>query len=369
MKLSSFLLFFLLVNASFGQRFQQFLPTQISLNSKAGFLIAHRSNMSHLPQKNVLGLELEFSRQDLGNNGWADVYKNPLAGVSLQMQDFGNPNVLGQGYAIYAHTTFPIFQGPKFGFLDFRGGTGLAFVTKKYDEVTNKKNIAIGSHLNGYVNLKLQWGKYFEHWHIGAAIEFNHYSNAATKVPNLGLNVPSLVMNLGYDIQQRQLYAPNKRKIDSELYDRRMADHLRIFIMGSAKQNPPRFSPIKSRPVIGISGLYSMNVGRRWKVDFGLDAFYNDGNRHYLDSSVYTIGETLQFGAFVGSSIHFYNAEFIVGLGAYFYSPVHPYGWFYNRLGFRYHFSDKISGTVAIKAHWGIADYLEFGIGYKLWSN
>ncbi|MBD3638183.1 MAG: acyloxyacyl hydrolase [Crocinitomicaceae bacterium] len=374
MKLLSFLLFLLVWGSSFGQRFQQFKPTSVAIRSKGGFLIAHRANMAHLPKNNTYAFEVELVQQDVSDNKWADIYKKPLRGISFQYQEFGNKDVLGQGYSVFAHTSFPLFQGPKFGFLDLRMGTGIGWVTKMYDTELNPKNSAIGSHLNGYVNFTLQWQKYFRYWNFGTGIEFGHYSNCAMKVPNLGLNVPSLMFNIGYNFEERQVYekdlgeVEDENSIEQQQYRYRMSDQFRIFIIGSAKQNEARFNPPKSRPVIAIQGLYSLNVGRRWKVDFALDGIFNGGNQYHLDSSAYSVGETIQFGVFVGASIHFYKAEFHTGIGAYFRSPVHPFGFVYNRLGFRYHFTDKFSGILGIKSHLAIADYLEIGIGYKLWS-
>ncbi|UKN01670.1 acyloxyacyl hydrolase [Paracrocinitomix mangrovi] len=369
MKLFTFLLLILLSHLSLGQRFQQFVPTSINLRSKGGFLIAHRANMAHLPQKNCVAFELELTQQDVSNSAWNKMFKGAYRGISLQYHDFGNKEVLGKGFSIFPHTTFPLYQGKKFGALDFRIGTGLSIETKAYDEVTNPKNNAIGSHLNGYVNLMFQYNKYFEHWHLGAGFEFSHYSNAAMKVPNLGLNIPSVVFNVGYDIKTREVFKKGwSDSLDDSNYEKRMEDELRIFVIGSSKQNPVKYTPVKSRPVIAVQGLYSLNVGSRWKVDFALDGIFNGGNQYHLDTVAYKVGETIQFGAFVGASIHFYRAEFFTGLGVYFWSPVHPFDYIYNRLGFRYHFTDKISAIVGIKAHLGIADYLEFGIGYQLWS-
>jgi hypothetical protein len=130
-----------------------------------------------------------------------------------------------------------------------------------------------------------------------------------------------------------------------------------------AKQLTP-----KSRPIVGLTGMYSKRISRKWKLDFALDLLYNDANRHYYDTSTYSIGETIQVGGYFGGSIHFYKAEFNVGLGVYAVALVKPFGLFYNRLGFRYHFTPKLIGTIAIKAHWGIADFLEIGLGYKLWN-
>jgi hypothetical protein len=367
-KLSSFFLLMMLSMSAYGQRFQQYYPTSISLKSKVGFLIAHRANMAHLPERNNVGFELEFAQQDKSNTQWDQSYKHPQRGFSLMYQDFGNKEILGHGYSIFGHTSFPIIQKEKFGFLDFRLGTGFAYVTKPYDLITNPKNIAIGSHLNGFVNLQFNYNKHFKYWHIGAGIEFSHYSNAATKDPNLGLNIPSLNFNLGYDIKSREVYGASKRKTEDSNHDEMMKDDFHIYGVFSSKQNQPRHFKATSRPVLGLTAYYSKALGERWKLDAGLDVFYNGGNRHYIDTMVYSISETLQLGVYLGGSIHFYKAEFIIGIGTYLISHVTPFGRIYNRLGFRYHFTDNIMGTVAIKAHFGIADYLEVGLGYKLWN-
>ena len=324
--------------------------------------------MAHLPNRSVKGIEICFAQQDESNTAWANGYKNPIRGLSLKYQDFGNHLVLGKGISLFGHTSFPIIQGEKFGFLDFRLGTGLSYITKRYDAESNPKNNAIGSHFNGFVNLQFNWDKHFEHFHLGAGVEFSHYSNAAMKVPNLGLNVPSINFNLGYTIRQRKVWSPNKEKEAYSNHAEIMSDDFHLILVGASKQNVAKQLKPKSRPIIGLSALYSKSLGKRWKLDAAVDFVYNDANRHYHDTSTYTFGETVQLGAYFGASIHFYKAAFVVGLGAYMYSPVKPFGLFYNRLGFRYHFTPKIVGTVAIKAHWGIADYLEIGLGYKLWK-
>ena len=345
------------------------MPSNITAKSKIGFLIAHRANMAHLPQKNVGSFELDFSQQDLSGTNWSRLYKSPMRGISLMYQNFGNPEVVGHGYAIFAHTSFPIIQKPKFGYLDFRLGSGLGFVTKRYDAQLNPKNNAIGSHLNGFVNLQFNWAKHFKYWHIGAGLEFSHYSNASAKTPNLGLNIPSLNFNLGYSIAQRRLHTENRMKDTPSNYVETMVDNIHIFLLGGVKQNVITQEEPVYRGIIGVQGMFSKRIGSRWKLDFALDLTYNHANKYIHDNVSYSFGEVVQLGGYLGGSLHFYKTEFIVGVGAYAYNQVNPWGWVYNRLGFRYHFTEKIAGTIAIKAHLGIADYLEFGVGYKLWNN
>ena len=325
--------------------------------------------MSHLPDENNFAFELEFQQQDTARTGFAQVYRNPFKGISLTYQNFGNPDVLGSAVTIFAHNTLPIAVGEMLGTLYARVGTGLSYINKRYEVDTNPKNNAIGSYFNGYVNLQLRWRKYFDQWHIGAGIEFAHYSNAAMKVPNLGLNTPMISAEVGYDLHPVRHSDKLESLRTDFFYKDRMADELRLFFIGSSKQNPIKFHEPKNRAVLALQMLYSKGVGKRWKVDAGIDLIYNDANRHYLDTSAYTIGETFQLGVFLGASLHVYRAEFITGLGYYVYSPVHPFGRIYNRLGFRYHFSSKLSGMVGIKAHLGIADYLEFGLAYQLWRS
>lgn len=323
--------------------------------------------MAHLPQKNVQGIELNFSQHDHSNTTWTNIYKGAVRGLSFKFQDFGNPDQLGQGFTLFGHTSFPLIQGPKFGFLDFRIGTGMAYLTRKFDTETNPKNNAIGSNINGFVNLLFNYNKHFRWWHIGLGIEFSHYSSSAMKVPNLGLNIPSLNFNAGFNLEERVAFEAGDGKEDSN-YEDVMTDAIYVIAFLSAKQNVIKQHEPKTRPVMALQGLYDLKIGKRWKLNTALDIIYNDANRHYYDTSTYTIGETIQFGAFVGASIHFYKAEFATGMGVYFWSPVRPFGMFYHRLGFRYHFTNNLVGTIGIKSHFAIADYLEIGIGYRLWK-
>ncbi|MEZ4923212.1 MAG: acyloxyacyl hydrolase [Crocinitomicaceae bacterium] len=364
-------IFFVVIQiAGYAQFVDRFKPTQITATTNLGFVIAHHSNMIHLLQRDAHGIELNFSQQDRKQTAWSTLYRGAVRGLSFKFHDFGNPKELGYAYTMFGHTSFPLYQGPKFGFLDFRIGTGLAYLTRKFDPETNPKNNAIGSYLNGFVNLMFNYNKHFRWWHFGFGLEFSHYSNCATKVPNLGLNVPSLNVNLGFNLEQRT--AIDKKEINENTeasnYDDVMSDGIYLIGFLTAKQNVIKQKEAITRPVMAIQGLYDLKMGSRWKLNVAMDIIYNDANRHYYDTSTYTIGQTIQLGAFVGAGIHFYKAEFTAGMGVYYWSPVRPFGMFYHRLGFRYHFTNNLVGTIGIKSHFAIADYLELGIGYRLWN-
>jgi hypothetical protein len=55
-----------------------------------------------------------------------------------------------------------------------------------------------------------------------------------------------------------------------------------------------------------------------------------------------------------------------VELGYYLHSKFKGNGMFYHRIGFRYHFNNNLILTFALKSHWAVAHYFEYGIGYRL---
>src|SRR5690606_35998584 len=137
-----------------------------------GSLMAHRLTMDHLVKDRNNVFELEFSRQDTSGGVWSQIFRHPSRGLALAYQDYGNPTVLGSSFSAFRFIKFPLVQSFKWGFVDFRLGTGVSYITKKYDKLQNGKNIAIGSYINGYVNLHFAWRKQIGPYFVGAGVDF-----------------------------------------------------------------------------------------------------------------------------------------------------------------------------------------------------
>jgi len=339
-------------------------PLSVSLLPKTGFLIAHRPNMSHLVKDRNTAFELEFSMQDNERNFTANDYRFPSRGLSFQYHDYGYKEVLGESFAILQFTKFSLIQKEKFGFLDFRIGSGIAYVTKEYDVVTNPKNNAIGSKLNAFVNFQLVYEKYWNYFLFGAGIEMSHYSNAAISAPNLGLNTPMCFLKVGYAFIERNVFTNDTNPVIAILP--RAGNRFQIHAVGSVKQNLPGYNLSEYLPVVALQGMYRKRLNFKWDFESGIDLIYNEANRQKYDDKSYTFAETIQLGIFVGAAANFYKSQIFVSLGSYVYNKINPAGWVYNRIGYRYNFNAHWNAMVAIKANIGIADYLEVGIGYRL---
>ncbi|MDX1350781.1 MAG: acyloxyacyl hydrolase, partial [Putridiphycobacter sp.] len=164
------------------------------LQSKGGFLMAHRSAMAHLVRNNALGLEVGYVKY---KQAYEDrFYRFPSLGFNLEFRNFGYSKVLGSAVSLSHFFGRSIYQSNSF-FVDFQYGMGVGYITKKYDLATNPTNNAIGSHFNAKVTLKLMATKNFNSFTLGGGLELSHFSNGAITYPNLGLNLPSVCIQVG----------------------------------------------------------------------------------------------------------------------------------------------------------------------------
>ncbi len=355
---------FLSLLTAFSGLSQEERPFSISVMPKAGLLFAHRPTMSHLIKKRNTALEVEFSQQDNSKTAWSSLYRFPSRGFSVIYHDFGNREVLGTSVALFRFTKFPLIQSNKWGFLDFRLGNGVAYITKKYNAFNNIKNIAIGSHINGFVNFSLAYTKRFNRFYVGAGFDFSHFSNASLKMPNQGLNTLTASLTAGFELRQREVFNPNEF-VDT-LKNVRPKNKWHFHFITGLKQNIPSFAESRTFGLAAIQGLYIVRVNRKWDAEFGVDVMYNEANRWLNNVQPSPIFENIQAGGYVGMALTIYATQIYFGIGAYGLNINNPGGWIYDRIGARWLVNDRFDLMLGIKAHFGIADYLEWGIGYRL---
>lgn len=362
MRLILFFLLFIVVKEGLAQREG---PFSIGLKPKAGALLVHRQTMTHLVEDRNFAYELEFSRQNNSGDLWSKAFRNPSSGLSLVYHDYGNTEVLGTSFSIYRFTKFPIYQSEKWGFFDFKLGNGISYISKKYDEFNNKKNIAIGSHINGFVDLELAYSKHYNHFFFGGGVNFSHISNASLKAPNLGLNTLTAFVTAGYNIEPREVYDGGPFPVDSIGALRKFSKWHFHFIFG-LKQNLPDHLAARNFGVAALQALYRKQLSPIWDAEFGADLVYNEANRWFFEVSPAPIYEGFLLGGYAGASLSLYKTQVYFGLGAYALNLINTAGWVYNRVGLRFLGKGPWNFLIGIKAHVGRADYLEWGVGYRL---
>ena len=95
-------------------------------------------------------------------------------------------------YSLLGDIYFRVYKEKIYFFL----GSGVSYLSKHYTE-DNYRNFAIGSHFNVHINFGWDFIIYQKSpLLINMQFRWNHFSNGAIKMPNTGLNIPSLHLSL-----------------------------------------------------------------------------------------------------------------------------------------------------------------------------
>jgi Lipid A 3-O-deacylase (PagL). len=339
-------------------------PFEVSFRTHYGFLAYHHNEMRILQQRHLSAFEVAITHQPSNNKQWAKWFGYPELGVVFMHFDLGSPTYLGQAYCIMPSFNFTLSgRGSRSTFF-FRLAPGIGYVTKTFDRVTNYKNIGISTHLNAAINFL---GEYrftiSDRLNIKTGLALTHLSNGSFKKPNAGLNMPTIYMGIGYRFQS-SVTIHTVLNADSLNINKRL---FTIVGIGGAKQDNPIGS--KRYPVWGLSGEITWPSRPFQRFGVGLDFMHDGSNKENLISSgtpVHSDIDVTRIGANIRYEFQVGKASINLGIGPYIYRLDKTGGPLYERLALRYFFSKSIFGQIALKTHWGNADYVEYGLGIRL---
>lgn len=159
-----------------------------SLTLQYGQIAKHTDAFTTPVRGMTRGLVWQFERQSFGREKWQAMMGYPTYGLLLSYQDFGDPQLFGQGIGVAPYMHFS-FAHTRWANLFFRGAVGFSYITRPYHVRDNPTNVAIGSYLNNFTSAILGIEvPIHKRWRLRPAVSFTHYSNAATQMPNLGVN-------------------------------------------------------------------------------------------------------------------------------------------------------------------------------------
>jgi hypothetical protein len=355
------LLVFLCIVSNLVHSQQEDYSVGIEIKGKAGFLLPHRPVMHHLLQGHSIAFEGSYVLQTNGSKEWHQAFRFPRWGGTLFLSDFGNPEQLGWASGAYLFGELPIFRSNKFALMAKMGG-GVGYVSKKYDLETNPKNNSIGSHINSLIVIGMNLNYQLNQSEISLGLDMTHLSNGATKLPNLGINVPYL--SLGYTRYLNELKFDNEEKPVSKHIAELNQWQLNVMGILSSKQIYPTGGRNYLVSALGIFG--SRKFSRKAGLDVGLDIIYNESIKYRFEEEEFSDMEALQVGIFAGYFIPINRLRVLLGMGYYAKNNINPDGPVYHRLSTRYKLNEKWNIHFGIKSHWGRADYFEFGVFYRI---
>lgn len=332
-----------------------------------GFLINHHLEMrifnAHFPS-----FEMNIGKETFGSQRWQMLYKYPFIGISYWYSQMGNSQFLGSANAVFPYVNYPILRDQKHE-LNFRVGLGLAYLTKCFDPIENYKYIAIGSHINAAVNLMAEYRWRFNpRMNVAIGLAIMHFSNGSTKTPNYGINIPSANLAFAYRLSKENSYM-NKKEIPGlynfEFPGKRSVDFYTGFTV-AYKDMGNEYG--RKFMVYNFFGNVMKQITFKSSFGVGIDFTSNQSDPFFakLENLEYqSKSELLRVGIGPAYQLQMSNLSYNFGLGFYVHGKMTPTS-LYFKIGLQYQITDGLFANLALRTHFGQADFVGIGLGYKM---
>ncbi|HAI75496.1 MAG TPA: hypothetical protein DCM08_04550, partial [Microscillaceae bacterium] len=340
-----------------------FTPFEIDASAHVGFIIDHQENVGHLVGSHPISFNASIYRLTTGDKGWESASFFPKIGVSLHYSDLRS-DILGQVVAILPNMKFSWWRMKHGGQLEFKIGTGLAYLSNPWSLDRNFSNTMYSFPLLTAMNFGLIYSQPLTpRWKLRLSAEIYHFSNGAFSLPNAGINTPSVAIGA--------IYSPNAHKIE-------WRDSIRPFRQTLYLQAAMRGGVIERNPAQGSKNVVvnaDIGIAWRWRrkniLLAGFEYSLNTAIRDLIAEEIPTGSrpDYARLGLVVGHELVAGSVSLLTQLGVYIYRPYDKIDLpLYQRIGLRYYFNDRLFGQFGMKLHLGAAECLEFGVGYNIWK-
>lgn len=352
---------------------QSFLKKGWGIESSlhVGRAFKHRSTITiDFPDWSIGG-ELSLERQTYGTKTWHERCGFPRWGIALSYLYSGNAQEMGHGIAILPHLTIDFIKRPTWRIFG-RLGVGLGIITRPFDRRTNPRNNMVGSYLNNNTAIRLGGAiRLHSQWELRPSFAFTHFSNAASTLPNLGVNTMTFQMGLFYTPIPVEATDYHRSSMEERPQRSKRVQFSAVFSAGVRELvvAGPKY------PVwhISVDAGWFIALNNRLKggIEYDYVGAYASFMRHnggYEGQDVDWLASHLSI--FIADEIFIGRFSVSAQIGIYL---TQNYGqiWFLNtRLSARYYLLDPYVNhrptpflTVTMKSHRIIAEYFSVGAG------
>ncbi|MFM2292221.1 MAG: hypothetical protein RIS29_2034 [Bacteroidota bacterium] len=409
-KMKKILLFLMLGCVLIGQAQVTSMSYKIKADALYGTILPFTERISSLIDQPVTGAEVAVEWQTVGEKRWHYYLNFPMVGVAATYLNLGNPEKLGNAFALYPYMNFGVIRNKYFN-AGIKAGAGVSYLTKTYYNTNtdangivypslDHTNSEIGSHLNVYfagggsLEVPLLWGL-----SLSAELTWNHMSNGSVIAPNGGLNLINAMAGLKYSPNYRDYRIPAQRKMPE--VPRKFSTEL--IVSGGVRQLYYKDKQSFGIGSIDVAEFYPLT--NYYRMGVGADLFFDpvfgevnsavDGNavetsykRTYITKDV--LWNKLRAGISWQNELIIDRLTAGIHLGLYLYDPIknkEPYteaangavhkglfygydiskedGWLYSRASLKYAITNHVFAAVGLKTHLQKAEFIEWGLGYK----
>ena len=364
----------------------------IKIQPFLGTYMTPSSNMKEINPSSPTGIDFGIEFPSSQQCPWQQYLGNPTVGLGVSYLDFGH-KTMGKAIAMYPYISIYGIRSEHFN-LKFKFGAGIAAVTETFyttqDEPVPTRTFStpINAYLTPSVALEIPITRNFA---INGEFGFLHMSNGRMVEPNKGANI----LFAGVGLVSTFNPAPEDELTPIEFPDLPYKWSFNITLGGgvhAADESDPHRFPVAT---FHTGAIYHVN--NWYGVGIGADLFYNDAIANpETNRGMYIKTEEdwkrMRGGLSWNNEFNFGAVTALVNWGVYLFNPVrnlydadHPdYGrgprplfyksyevgveeaFHYIQFGARVRIFDNVHFQVICKTHMHIAEFMEFGISYKI---
>jgi hypothetical protein len=323
----------------------------------AGTIFVHSEDVENTSGSRPVAMELEFSKKLLGEKAWLNCHCYPTRGILFGFTDYNN-RILGYGLHLAWFLEYPFF--PMSGVTPvIRGAVGLSYSNRPWHPEHNPTNQSYSLPVNAF--LQLQFGidaRIGSGGRLTLRIGYNHISNGGIRLPNKGINWPTL--SVGYSHAFGYFDPPRRSKIPMESHEKRWLRRIELFSTLSTREMET------SRVLWIYGGMFTMarKVSRIHTFSAAAEWHYSELLLHEINKSALP-ASAHRAALLAGHDFLLGRFIFSQQIGVYIFDQFRYNDPVYHRWTLSYVHKTGLSAGVSLKAHRQVAEFTDVRIGWQ----
>ncbi len=309
----------------------------------------------------INAVEFRYTNYTDGKYPWQAYYNFPKFEFGLNYMDYGDP-IFGKQISAIFGLNYPLL-GERFR---WSPGFGFGYATK-HNSPGNDENKAVSTKISFAVELDFTYeiqtaGRNL----IELLLGFRHASNGNIKKPNYGMNLVVAGISYHHDFNP----SANAKIQHEDHKDLKKWNYSLAYI--SSWKDPKIERGHRLYEIQALSFIAAYRFSNINSFTAGMDGFLDSSQyEEYINQTKKTPPfdrnfDERQLAVTIGNTFHYDDLSIVMQAGLYVYRPYKFRPFSYQRYGFHYEIADWLILHAALKAYFGSADAMEFGIGMKL---
>lgn len=328
-----------------------------SFQSHYGFIIPHTKAIEPVSHTKPYGFELTFSRLHTSYEKWKVFRHYNITGIQVAYFNFQNPEIVGNVYALSTFTE-PFLITRKNFIFSVKAGAGFSYQTKIYDYTNDTLNKFFSTRISFplYLSARLKY-RVAPKTFFTLAGTYNHISNGAVKIPNFGINFPTV--SLGIEHFQKPF--PALENDYSATGEQKIKKSYILF------QSLIGYKTVygEFKTALGISARYTRQIRTFYALNGGLELILDGGVKKMISIEDRS-ADYKRLAVTAGQDFFLGKVSFTQYLGIYVYSPYKAKHPVYQKYELAYRVFPNLLAGVCLKAHTSDAELFGFTLNYIL---